>query len=70
MERKAIVFILVILIFLFTSLCAYPDQEEEGVLKPETANEARLNRLQPPDKVMDAIGIEPGMIVAEIGTGG
>lgn len=31
--------------------------------------EKRLNRLQPPDKIMDAIGLKPGMIVGEIGAG-
>jgi len=40
-----------------------------GVLAPEDANEARLNRLQPPDQIMDAIGIRPGMVGAEIGAG-
>jgi len=44
-------------------------QMQQGVLEPENANEARLNRLQPPDQVMDAIGVEPGMVVAEIGAG-
>lgn len=44
-------------------------QDTQGVLRPENANEARLNRLQPPDQVMDAIGIQPGMIGAEIGAG-
>lgn len=44
-------------------------QEPESVLTPENANEARLNRLQPPEQVMDAIGIKPGMVVAEIGAG-
>ncbi len=44
-------------------------QEQQGVLAPENANEARLNRLQPPEQVMDAIGIKPGMVVAEIGAG-
>ena len=44
-------------------------QETQGVLTPENANEARLNRLQPPEQVMDAIGIEPGMVGAEIGAG-
>jgi SAM-dependent methyltransferase len=39
------------------------------VLTPENANEARLNRLQPPDKVLAAIGVRPGMAVAEIGAG-
>jgi ubiquinone/menaquinone biosynthesis C-methylase UbiE len=42
---------------------------QTGVLTPEDANEARLNRLQPPDQVMDAIGVAPGMVVAEIGAG-
>ncbi len=44
-------------------------QEPENVLTPENANEARLNRLQPPEEVMNAIGIKPGMVVAEIGAG-
>jgi SAM-dependent methyltransferase len=42
---------------------------QQGALEPENANEARLNRLQPPDRVMDAIGIKEGMTVAEIGAG-
>jgi len=42
---------------------------QQGVLQPEDANEARLNRLQPPDQVMDAVGIKLGMVVAEIGAG-
>ncbi len=44
-------------------------QEQSGVLEPENSNEARLNRLQPPEQVMDAIGVEAGMAVAEIGAG-
>jgi ubiquinone/menaquinone biosynthesis C-methylase UbiE len=44
-------------------------QEQAGVLAPEDANEARLNRLQPPEQVMDAIGLVPGMTVAEVGAG-
>ena len=44
-------------------------QMQSGILEPENANEARLNRLQPPDQVMDAVGVEPGMVVAEIGAG-
>ncbi len=31
--------------------------------------ERRLNKKQPPEKVMDAMGIEPGMKVAEVGVG-
>jgi len=44
-------------------------QGQQGILEPETANEARLNRLQPPDQVMDAVGVRPSMVVAEIGAG-
>ena len=36
---------------------------------PENANEARLNKLQPPDKVMDIIGASAGVTIAEIGAG-
>jgi ubiquinone/menaquinone biosynthesis C-methylase UbiE len=43
--------------------------ESAGVLTPENVNEARLNRLQPPEKVLDVIGVRPGMAVAEIGAG-
>ena len=44
-------------------------QVEKSSLAPEDANEARLNRLQPPDKVMDIIGLTAGMTIAEIGAG-
>ncbi len=44
-------------------------QDWEGALKPENSNEGRLNNLQPPEKVMDAIGLKAGMIAAEIGAG-
>jgi ubiquinone/menaquinone biosynthesis C-methylase UbiE len=43
--------------------------EKPGVLTPENANEARLNSLQPPQQVLNAIGVRPGMAVAEIGAG-
>jgi ubiquinone/menaquinone biosynthesis C-methylase UbiE len=48
---------------------AWGGQAQQGVLEPENANEARLNRLQSPVRTMDAIGIRPGMAVAEIGAG-
>jgi len=49
--------------------CAQDTSSAAGVLAPENPNEARLNRLQPPDQIMDAIGIRPGMTGAEIGAG-
>lgn len=44
-------------------------QASKDRLAPENANEARLNMLQPPDKVMDIIGVAAGMAIAEIGAG-
>jgi ubiquinone/menaquinone biosynthesis C-methylase UbiE len=61
--------ITVVIFFLFVLSTAGLTQERQGVLEPENANEARLNRLQPPEQVLDAIGIKPGMVVAEIGAG-
>jgi len=31
--------------------------------------EATVNRTQPPDKILDAIGLKPGMVVGEVGAG-
>ncbi|HUX07885.1 MAG TPA: methyltransferase domain-containing protein [Acidobacteriota bacterium] len=31
--------------------------------------EHRLNAIQPPDKVMNAMGVEPGMVIGEVGAG-
>jgi len=59
----------VYLIFFFILTNITYSFSQESVLTPENANEARLNRLQPPEQVMDAIGIKPGMVVAEIGAG-
>jgi len=69
MYRKIFIIIIIILVFFFALSDAGISQEQQDVLTPESANEARLNRLQPPDQVMDAIGIKPGMVVAEIGAG-
>ncbi len=44
-------------------------QAEKSRLAPENANEARLNKLQPPDTVMGIIGAAAGMTIAEIGAG-
>jgi ubiquinone/menaquinone biosynthesis C-methylase UbiE len=66
-RKHAILFML--LVFLFAPATAQEAKEQKGVLAPENANEARLNSLQPPDKVMDAIGVSPGMVAAEIGAG-
>ena len=43
-----------------------PDQRDPN--GPD-AWEARANRYQPPEEVMDAIGVKAGMVVAEVGAG-
>ena len=69
MIRKVFFIIVILMIFFFILTNVGLSQEQQSVLTPESANEARLNGLQPPDQVMDAIGIKPGMVVAEIGAG-
>lgn len=44
-------------------------RQDKGVLDPEDSNEARLNRLLPPERIMDAVGVARGMVLAEIGAG-
>lgn len=67
-RRKHLLFIIFISAFLLLSISVI-SQQNKGVLDPENDNEARLNRLQPPEKVMDAVGITQGMVLAEIGAG-
>jgi SAM-dependent methyltransferase len=40
-----------------------------GQVNPADAWERRLNELQPPDKVLEAIGVLPGMVIGEVGAG-
>ncbi|MGM0466961.1 MAG: class I SAM-dependent methyltransferase, partial [Acidobacteriota bacterium] len=44
-------------------------EQQKSVLDPINEDEARLNRLMPPDKVLEIVGVSPGMTVAEIGAG-
>jgi len=69
MNRLKKVVLLVGLVVLSGSVWASAQQASQGALDPEDANEARLNRLQLPERTMDAIGIVAGMSVAEIGAG-
>jgi len=41
-------------------------QQKKDFTEP---NEVRLNRYQPPEKIMDAIGLKPGMVIGDIGAG-
>jgi len=67
-SRKQMVGLILVLIFLL-SMTSAGNMEPQDVLEPANANEARLNNLQPPEQVMDAIGVKEGMVVAEIGAG-
>jgi len=62
---RVLLFVLPVLI----GLSRGTDGRKIDALTPENGNESRLNRLQPPDKVLGAIGVRPGMTVAEIGAG-
>ena len=57
-----------IIAFLFL-LNAGLSQQNQTVLDPENENEARLNRLLPPEEVLDAVGVAQGMVLAETGAG-
>jgi ubiquinone/menaquinone biosynthesis C-methylase UbiE len=55
---KKIIFSSLALFLASSANCQDPDAWEE-----------RHNRMQPPDKVMDAIGVKTGMVVGEVGAG-
>jgi len=56
------------LVGLFVLAICFPllGQDSESLTLPR---EVRLNERQPPDSVLKAIGIEPGMIIGEVGAG-
>lgn len=49
---------------------SFPDPSEYSA-EPQTVSpgERATNERQPPDKIMDAIGLKPGMVVGEVGAG-
>jgi ubiquinone/menaquinone biosynthesis C-methylase UbiE len=59
-----------LVILLFAFLVALPGasstQQEKGFVEPW---EIRHNRLQPPVKIMDTMGLKPGMVIGDIGAG-
>lgn len=66
-KQNFLLFVITTLMF-FSSPLAFA-QEDWGTLKEVEKNEIVLNRLQPPDKVIDAIGLKSGMVVGEVGAG-
>jgi len=59
-----------LVILLIAFLVALPGaswtQQEKGFVEPW---EIRHNRLQPPVKIMDTMGLKPGMVIGDIGAG-
>ena len=62
-----------IFIILAAGLSAAPAVPKSGIFHPNAqtvdSREKWINERQPPGKVMDAIGLKPGMIVGEVGAG-
>ncbi len=50
-------------------ICVFAASPLAGQVDPADAWEKRLNDAQPPDRVMESIGVRPGMVVGEIGAG-
>jgi len=67
-QQKILIFILGLL--LFVSVNAGAKGEEQHQYDWDKVDEKALNDRQPPDKVMDALGVKPGMMVGEVGAGG
>lgn len=64
---KNVVFIIIAFSFIFlSSFSPVSGDEQDPMARPY---EARLNKRQPPDKVLKAIGIKPGMVIGEVGAG-
>ena len=60
--NKKIYMVLLALIFLQSTVLGFQRKYEES-------REKRANDRMPPEKVMDAIGVKPGMVIGEVGAG-
>jgi SAM-dependent methyltransferase len=72
MKTKSIIISFLMAVFSYANLSALikSDQEYEVQSRRIEAWEKKINEeRQPPEKVMDAIGVKPGMIIGEVGAG-
>jgi len=72
MKTKSIIVSFLLAVFSYTSLSAQAKSEKEYEFQSRRVEEweKKINEeRQPPEKVMDAIGIKPGMIIGEVGAG-
>jgi len=66
MKRRIVALSLLSLFALLAAPAAWAQSDEELV---EAEWEKRVNRRQPPERIMDAIGLKPGMVIGEVGAG-
>ena len=66
MKRRIVALSLISLFALLAAPAAWAQSDEELV---EAEWEKRVNRRQPPERIMDAIGLKPGMVIGEVGAG-
>jgi len=52
-------------VFVAFHISAFPQDKKDF----EEFWEKRLNKIQPPEKIMDVIGLKPGMVIGDIGAG-
>ena len=57
--------IILIVLFIASNSVGWAQQKKDYT----QSNEQWLNRGQPPEKIMDAIGLKPGMVIGDIGAG-
>lgn len=71
MEKKVLLLLILILVVIAAALLAGTafGQVDKGRLAQEIAKDAQANEHNPPEKIMNIIGLAPGMSSAEIGAG-
>ncbi len=67
MKKALLKNLVIFLIVLFAAANSAEGAQQKKDFTEE--NEVRLKRLQPPEKIMDAIGLKPGMVIGDIGAG-
>jgi ubiquinone/menaquinone biosynthesis C-methylase UbiE len=66
MKRRIVALSLLSIFAVLAAPAAWAQSDEELV---EAEWEKRVNRRQPPERIMDAIGLKPGMVIGEVGAG-
>jgi ubiquinone/menaquinone biosynthesis C-methylase UbiE len=67
MMKRTIVALSLLSLFTVLAAPAVRAQSDEELVEAEW--EKRVNQRQPPEAIMDAIGLKPGMVIGEVGAG-